>query len=49
MDKKEFKEKYEKASSDVDKTKCYAEYTRTMDDDVLYIGKAGTRNLVIVM
>lgn len=49
MDKKEFKEKYEKASIDIDKAKCYAEYIRTMDDDVLYIGKEGTRNLVIVM
>ena len=44
-----FTELFDKASTEVDLETLRNEEIRTLDDDVIYIGHAGTRNLIIVM
>lgn len=49
MKREEYERKFEMASSTLDESVMIAEIIRTMDESPLYIGKKGTRNLVIVM
>lgn len=48
MKREEFEIKYEQASNSLDNQEMIYQIKRTMDENPLYIGKTGTRNLVIV-
>jgi hypothetical protein len=43
-----FEEKFKVADRSIDSTIYFGEISRSLDPDYLYIGKPGTRNLVIV-
>ena len=49
MNKNKFKHAFKKASKKVNKKKLYKEELRVQDKKPVYIGKKGTRNLIIVM
>lgn len=49
MNMKIFKKEFEKASTEVNMNKLKSELARTIDDDVMYLGKPGTRNLIIAI
>lgn len=49
MERELFTKLFNEASADVDEEILHREELRVIDDDVVYIGKGGTRNLIIVM